>query len=55
MFIIVLGDGLLVVGFVGLFGMWTFWFLAILEQTQLIIVFGIIGSPEKGLIYLWQF
>ena len=43
--------GLLVCGFVGLFvglfdGFWVGWFGGILEQTQLLIVFGIIGEKD---------
>ena len=36
--------GFLVCGFVCL---WVSWFWDILEQTQLLIICGIIGSPEK--------
>ena len=36
--------GFLVCGF---FCLWVCWFGGIVEQTQLLIVFGIIGSPEK--------
>ena len=40
--------GLWVSWFVGFFVcLWVCWFGGIVEQTQLLIVFGIIGSPEK--------
>ena len=44
MYIGVFANGLLVRGFLGL---WVCWFWDILEQTELLTVFGIIGSPEK--------